>query len=138
MKALPPSKVGAAIQTVETTDAHWATMTAFKFLTLTATRSGEIRHATWTEIDLTAAIWTIPAEHTKTQQVHRVPLSSGALAVLDAARRLSRREWSGLSLAYRTANQQRHHEQTVQREQCGLCTARDEKLVSGLVRRNRC
>ena len=89
MKALPHSQVGAAIRTVETTDAHWATIAAFKFLTLTATRSGEVRHATWAEIDLTAAIWTIPPEHTKTQRVHRVPLSSGALAVLDAARRLS-------------------------------------------------
>ena len=89
MKALPHSKVGAAIRTVETTDAHWATIAAFKFLTLTATRSGEVRNATWTEIDLTTATWTIPAEHTKTQQIHRVPLSTGALAVLDTALRLS-------------------------------------------------
>ena len=89
MKALPHNKVGAAIRTVQATDAHWATIAAFKFLTLTATRSGEVRHATWTEIDLTTATWTIPAEHTKTQQIHRVPLSSGALAVLDTAHRLS-------------------------------------------------
>ena len=83
MKALPHSQVGAAIRTVETTDAHWATIAAFKFLTLTATRSGEVRHATWTEFDLTAATWTIPC------RAHRVPLSSGALAVLDAAHQLS-------------------------------------------------
>ena len=41
MKALHHSKVGAAIKVVEATDAHWATIAAFKFLTLTATRSGE-------------------------------------------------------------------------------------------------
>ena len=84
MKALPHSKVGAAIRTVEKTDAHWATIAAFKFLTLTATRSGEVRHATWTEIGLTAATWTIPAEPQNTA-IHRVPLKSGALAVLDTA-----------------------------------------------------
>ena len=85
MKALHHSKVAAAVRAVETTDAHWATIAAFKFLTLTATRSGEVRNATWDEIDLTAAIWTIPAERTKTAQEHRVPLSAGALAVLAVA-----------------------------------------------------
>ena len=84
MKALHHSKVGAAIRAVEATDAHWATMAAFKFLTLTATRSGEVRNATWDEIDLTKAIWIIPPEHTKTGKEHRVPLSTSALAVLFA------------------------------------------------------
>ena len=82
MKALHHSKVGAAIRAVEATDAHWATIAAFKFLTLTATRSGEVRNATWDEIDLTKAIWAIPPEHTKTGKEHRVPLSTSALAVL--------------------------------------------------------
>ena len=89
MKALPHSKVAAAVRAVEATDAHWATIAAFKFLTLTATRSGEVRNATWDEIDPATETWTIPAERTKTGQEHRVPLSTGALAVLDTARRLS-------------------------------------------------
>ena len=50
MKALPHSKVRAAVRTVEATGAHWATIAVFKFLTLTATRSGEVRKATWDEI----------------------------------------------------------------------------------------
>ena len=82
MKALHHSMVGAAVRAVEATDAHWGTIAAFKFLTLTATRSGEVRHATWDEIDLSTAVWTIPSEHTKTGRQHRVPLSTGALAVL--------------------------------------------------------
>ena len=137
MKALPHSKVGAAIGTVEATDAHWATIAAFKFLTLTATRSGEVRHATWTEIDLTTAIWTIPAEHTKTQQIHRVPLSSGALAVLDAAHRLS----GGHGLVFPSPTGRPISNATISKlckEQCWLCAARDEKQLSGLVRGNRC
>ena len=85
MKALHHSQVGAAIRTVEATDAHWATIAAFKFLTLTATRSGEVRNATWNEIDLSTAVWTIPSEHTKTGLEHRVPLSTGVLAVLATA-----------------------------------------------------
>ena len=89
MKALHHSKVAAAVRAVEATDAHWATIAAFKFLTLTATRSGETRNATWDEIDPATKTWTIPAERTKTRQEHRVPLSTGALAVLDTARRQS-------------------------------------------------
>ena len=71
------------------TDAHWATIAAFKFLTLTATRNGEVRNAIWDEIDLTKAIWTIPPRHTKTEREHRVPLSTGALTVLDTAHQRS-------------------------------------------------
>ena len=47
MKALHHSEVRAAVRTVEATGAHWATIAVFKFLTLTATRSGEVRKATW-------------------------------------------------------------------------------------------
>ena len=62
MRALHHSNVGAAIKTVEASNAHWATIAAFKILTLTATRSGEVRNATWDEIDLTTDTWEIPGE----------------------------------------------------------------------------
>lgn len=52
------------------------------FLVFTASRSGEVRDATWAEIDLEAAVWTIPAKRMKAGRLHRVPLSSGAMAVL--------------------------------------------------------
>jgi integrase len=42
-----------------------------------------VRLATWDEIDLEAAVWTIPAERMKTRRPHRVPLSAIALAVLE-------------------------------------------------------
>ena len=79
MKALHHSQVGAAIRTVEATDAHWATIAAFKFLTLTATRSGEVRNATWNEIDLSTAVRTIPSEHTKPESTQYLsgPLGRG-------------------------------------------------------------
>jgi integrase len=36
----------------------------------------------WSEFDLDEAVWTIPAERTKTGREHRVPLSKPALAAL--------------------------------------------------------
>lgn len=62
---------------------------ALEFLVLTATRSGDVRGATWNEIDRDAKLWTIPAQRTKTKnKTHRVPLSEPALAVLKALPRL--------------------------------------------------
>lgn len=68
---------------------------ALRFLILTAARSGEVRGATWREIDLEAAVWTIPAERMKAGRPHRVPLSEPALAILremDALRGVERRQ----------------------------------------------
>lgn len=59
---------------------------AFEFLILTAARSGEVRGALWSEIDLTECTWTIPAERMKADVEHIVPLSDAALDVLKRAR----------------------------------------------------
>lgn len=58
---------------------------ALQFTILTAARSGEVRGATWGEIDLENATWTIPAERMKAGKIHTVPLSSRTLAVLARA-----------------------------------------------------
>lgn len=55
---------------------------ALQFLILTAARSGEVRGATWAEIDFDAAQWNIPAERMKVGEAHSVPLSKAALEVL--------------------------------------------------------
>jgi integrase len=55
---------------------------ALEFTILTATRSGEVRGARWSEIDFETGIWTIPAERMKARVVHRVPLSAQATAIL--------------------------------------------------------
>ena len=69
-------------------------MLAFEFLVLTACRSGEVRGVLWKEVDLEAREWRIPAERMKAKREHRVPLSTGALAVLRQARELA--DGSGL------------------------------------------
>jgi integrase len=55
---------------------------ALEFAILTVARSGEVRGATWTEIDEKAGIWTIPARRMKAEKEHRIPLASTALALL--------------------------------------------------------
>lgn len=57
---------------------------ALEFVILTAARSGEVRGATWSEIDLTAGVWTIPADRMKAKREHRVPLSERAIKLLGA------------------------------------------------------
>ena len=88
-RALPFAEVGAAIQKVRTTDAWPATKLAFEYMTLTATRSGETRLATWDEVDLDSGTYTIPAARMKTGLEHRVPLSLQAVDLLRQAQELA-------------------------------------------------
>lgn len=57
---------------------------ALEFAILTAARSGEVRGATWSELDLVAGVWTVPSERMKAGREHRVPLSEPALELLHA------------------------------------------------------
>jgi integrase len=61
---------------------------ALEFAILTAARTGEVLGTKWSEIDLTAAVWTVPALRMKAGAEHRVPLSAPALAVLRAMEKL--------------------------------------------------
>lgn len=53
-----------------------------EFCVLTASRSGETRGARWSEIDLGAAVWTIPPTRMKSEKPHRVPLSGRAMEIV--------------------------------------------------------
>ena len=57
---------------------------ALEFAILTAARTGEVIGATWNEIDLQQAVWTVPANRIKGGIEHRVPLSEAALDLLRA------------------------------------------------------
>lgn len=61
---------------------------ALEFAILTAARSGEVRGATWDEIDFKSKVWTVPAERMKAGKQHRVPLSEPAIKLLKALPRL--------------------------------------------------
>lgn len=56
---------------------------ALEAVILTAARSGEVRMATWAELDLDAATWTIPADRMKAKREHVVPLSGPAVALFE-------------------------------------------------------
>ena len=87
-RAVHHSEAGDAIRAARGSQASLSVKLAFEFLVLTAARSGEVRHALWSEFDMEAAIWTIPGERMKTGREHRVPLSGRALEILDEARAL--------------------------------------------------
>ncbi len=55
---------------------------ALDFAILTASRSGEVRGALWSEIDLNERIWTIPGERMKAGHEHRVPLTGAAISIV--------------------------------------------------------
>jgi integrase len=56
---------------------------ALEFLILTACRSGEVRGARWSEIDMANKVWTIVPMRMKAGREHRVPLSNAAMAILE-------------------------------------------------------
>lgn len=78
--ALPVSELGAFMQALRQQAGTGAR--ALEFAILTAARSGEVRGAKWSEVDLDAAIWVIPAERMKMGKEHRVPLSAAAVTLL--------------------------------------------------------
>jgi integrase len=56
---------------------------ALEFLILTAARTGEVIKATWSEIDIDAKVWVVPASRMKAGKEHRVPLCGRALIILN-------------------------------------------------------
>jgi len=84
--AMPFSEVPAFM--VELAENGSVSAQALRFMILTATRTGEVSRATWREIDLRAALWTIPAARMKAGSEHRVPLSEQAVALLRALPRV--------------------------------------------------
>ena len=87
-KSLPYDEVSSCLTSVRASGALDATKLALELVVLTACRSGEARLADWSELDLTKAEWTIPAQRMKSSKEHRVPLSPRAIEVLEAAKAL--------------------------------------------------
>jgi integrase len=82
MRSVAWDDVGEFVRRLDTLKAEAATVAAVRLLLLTACRPSEVREAKWTEVSLDRARWEIPAERMKMRQMHAVPLSRQALAVL--------------------------------------------------------
>lgn len=78
--ALPFKEIGAFMKSLR--DVTGVAARALEFTVLNAARSGEVRGATWDEVDLDAKVWTVPAARMKAGREHRVPLSEASLALL--------------------------------------------------------
>lgn len=85
-KALPYQQVGECLADVWTSNASNTTKLALEFLVLTASRSGEVRLATWDEIDFDKAEWIVPAHRMKGKRQHRVPLTDRSITILRQAK----------------------------------------------------
>ncbi|MEW6164514.1 MAG: integrase arm-type DNA-binding domain-containing protein [Pseudomonadota bacterium] len=79
---IDPSKIGDLLRTIDGYQGTLIVKCALKLAPLVFVRPGELRKATWTEIDLERAEWNIPAERMKMREPHLVPLSSQAVAIL--------------------------------------------------------
>jgi integrase len=78
--AIPYNQIGNFMTLLRSKESMGAR--ALEFLVLTAVRSGSVRDAEWSEIDFENKVWNIPAEHTKMNKPHRVPLPSQAIKLL--------------------------------------------------------
>jgi integrase len=94
--ALPWREAGAFMATLRDVDSMAAK--ALELQILTATRPGETVGARWTEIDLEAKVWTIPAERMKADKEHEIPLSTQALKLIKSLPHVSDFLFPGVSL----------------------------------------
>lgn len=79
-----PAKVGELLRAIDSYTGSFVVKSALQLAPLVIVRPGELRQAEWSEIDLDAAEWLIPAERmkVKSQGDHLVPLSTQAVALL--------------------------------------------------------
>ena len=79
---IEPKAFGGLLRALAGYDGAPETRAALELLALTFVRPGELRAAEWTEFDLDAGVWAIPAEKMKMRRPHRVPLAARAVAIL--------------------------------------------------------
>ncbi|MEE9425122.1 MAG: integrase arm-type DNA-binding domain-containing protein [Methylococcales bacterium] len=77
-----PKEIGALMRAIDGYSGSFVTRCALKLAPLFFVRPGELRHAEWSDIDLEAGEWIIPAEKMKMKRIHIIPLSTQAVAIL--------------------------------------------------------
>jgi integrase len=86
-----PTEVGALLRTIHDYVGQPATASALKLAPLLFARPGNLRAMEWSEVDLDAAEWRIPAGKMKMRDAHVVPLASQAVDILKELKRLTGR-----------------------------------------------
>jgi integrase len=77
---------GALLRAVDAFEGQGCTRAGLQLMALLFPRPGELRGATWREIDFENAVWTLPPERMKMRRPHRIPLARQALTVLQELR----------------------------------------------------
>ena len=121
------AELAAALARIRSAEAWPCQKLAVEFIALTACRSGEVRGATWGEVNLETATWTIPSARMKMARDHRVPLSDRALDVLRAARQYG--DGAGLVFPSSRGGQMAANALTRLISACGLA---DKMTIHGL------
>jgi integrase len=86
---LEPEAVGALLRAIDSFDGQPSTIWALQIAPHVFVRPGELRQAEWSEIDLEAAVWRIPAARMKMKREHAVPLSEQVVAILKEVKSLT-------------------------------------------------
>ena len=77
-----PKALGGLMRAIDGFHGQAVTRIALQLLAILTPRPGELRQAFWSEFDLGAAVWSIPAERMKMRRPHNVPLPKQAVALL--------------------------------------------------------
>lgn len=85
---LEPKRVGELLRAIDGYDGRPENRFALQLAPHVFLRPGELRKATWSEIDFAEKVWRIPAERMKMKKVHTVPLSRQSLYLLETLRSL--------------------------------------------------
>ena len=81
-----PLGIGELLRAIEGYSGTPEVRLGLQLLAFTFVRPGELRGATWSEIDFEKAVWTIPPERMKMRRPHRIPLARQSTSVLKQAR----------------------------------------------------
>lgn len=82
LPSIRPSEVPAFFAAFRKLSTNRTYKLAFRLLALSVVRTGELRHARWSDFDIENREWIIPAEHTKCRREHIVPLPQQAISIL--------------------------------------------------------
>ena len=88
-RPLETAEIGQLLRDFDGHGGRHETITAFRLMWLTLTRPSEAVEAEWSEFDLEAAIWRIPAQRMKKRKEHVVPLPTQAVEMLRALHSLT-------------------------------------------------
>lgn len=87
--SIKPTDLPVFLRRLDAYQGHPSTKGIIRMILWTASRTGEIRGATWDEFDLDAGLWTVPAERMKKRRPHVVPLPPQAVAMLRELRKVN-------------------------------------------------